>query len=326
MPPRVILLPNLHAMPGDHAAGGMEFSTQELFPELRRLLCAAGYSVLVLRAKPRDYPLNRSFRTPQDRNETRISTALNSLSPPLSTNDILLDNTTSISASRIAVHRHSRVVRTIRLDPAHWTYRHTAPYTTAAVHISRFAQQRDSFHARTRIIRDPVVLPQRIPHNVLSTPKHYAVSIGRVLASKGHLPAARIAKALSLPLFVIGPILDRTLARQLTAEAHVTLLGGHTRLATLSVLRSASYLLWLPTSPEPAGRVVIESLRLRVPVLGANFGNLWDAVHFGETCIHTTISGHTLVRVHSLPSFLPRSPATSAAAYVDLVHQVASQQ
>jgi len=95
-------------------------------------------------------------------------------------------------------------------------------------------------------------------------------------------------------------------------------LGSLGRDKTLLILKRAKLLLWFPILPETNGRVVVEALKLKVPVLGYKSGILHDL--WKDQLAEP--QGKDIVCAKQLYKDWPASNREVALSYIHLYRQI----
>ena len=242
-----------------------------------------------------------------------IESSLQSALHDISGYDLVHDQTSAVSVAFSARRFGIPLIRTLRLLPCHPAFANVASLVTHAVFLSNSQLAIDEWHssARRSVIHDCV--PLRSPWTFespdglsksLDLGSPFAISVGRVEPRKGHHKALALARTLSLPLRVVGPVTDDEYARELGKSSDVTIIGELDKPACLDLISRATVLLWTPSIPEPGGRVVIEALRLGTSVVGYATGALGDIVSDSDTS-RSPQSFDDIVRADQLPSCWP---------------------
>ena len=238
--------------------------------------------------------------------------------------DLVHDHSHSATSAGACRFLGVPLVRTVRLMPYHPAYVSSAATDTHRIYISAYQREEDGWRGG----RPSSVCYDRIPVSGRDGGEHvserpFALSIGRVEPRKGHHVAAALARSAGLPLLVVGEVVQREYADALVGQGGVEVAGPVDREEVGRLLRAARLLLWFPTSREPSGRVVIESLRAGTGVVGRPSGVLHDFVRSGHAHPYKGADDALdrlgwragAVRAERLPEWWPQSAREVAAQH-----------
>lgn len=238
---------------------------------------------------------------------------------------LIHDLSSSTSACIYAAAQNIPVVKTLRLHPSHPSNALTADCRMWTVHISRSQAGRDRWSDanRSSVIYDAI--PVEVPSDVMRTNR--VLSVGRVEARKGHDVAALVAGWLGQHIAIVGRVTEPEFAKRLTNTNAVTLLGERSRNEVLREVARSSALIWTPRIAEPGGRVVVEALRLGVPVYAFPFGIAEDIVtlqHLDPEDFQ--YEGVPLYHIRSLPIIWKDASETLSNSYSALYSRLLNER
>jgi glycosyltransferase involved in cell wall biosynthesis len=110
----------------------------------------------------------------------------------------------------------------------------------------------------------------------------YLLAAGRIAPEKGIDAAARIARAVGLPLRVVGDVYDER-ARRSIDPAGVTFDGPRPRDEVFRIMGAAAALVMPVRWDEPFGLVAIEAMAAGTPVVAYRRGGLAEVIEDGRT-------------------------------------------
>jgi glycosyltransferase involved in cell wall biosynthesis len=110
----------------------------------------------------------------------------------------------------------------------------------------------------------------------------YLLAAGRIAPEKGIDAAARVARAVGLPLWVAGEAYGGSTRRAIDPQG-VTFLGPRPRDELFRVMGAAVALLMPVRWDEPFGLVAIEAMAAGTPVIAYRRGGLAEVIEDGRT-------------------------------------------
>lgn len=134
----------------------------------------------------------------------------------------------------------------------------------------------------------------------ISKKEPFALYLGRLVMAKGVSVACQIADAAGIPLKVIGGGDERLVCRG--AEY----LGRVSQEQKFDLLSRASVLIAPSVYAEPFGSMVVEALLSGTPVVGSNFGAMFETIDHGNNGFRCDILRDYVYGIHNLHKL--RSP------------------